>query len=54
VVITVPLDVVAADDFDVTVSYMRGALKASGHTGQLLDVLRSGAAADALRQLADE
>jgi hypothetical protein len=33
---------------DPTVAYMQGRLKATGHTGVLLDALRSGAAADVL------
>jgi hypothetical protein len=33
---------------DPTVAYMQGRLKAVGHTGVLLDVLRSGAAAAVL------
>lgn len=33
---------------DPTVAYMRGKLKATGHTGVLLDALRSGEAAAAL------
>lgn len=52
VVISVPLDVVAADDFDATVAYMRGKLKAAGHTGRLIDLLKSGAAGDALSKIA--
>jgi hypothetical protein len=34
---------------DPNVAYMQGRLKAAGHTGVLFDVLRSGAAAEALR-----
>lgn len=49
VVVTVPLDVAAADDFDASVEFMRGRLKATGHTGVLLDVLASG---DATREVA--
>ena len=45
VVVTVPLVDAAADDFDPTVAYMRGVLNATGHTGVVLDVLKSGAAA---------
>jgi len=51
VVVTVPLVDAAADDFDPTVAYMRGVLKASGHTGAVLDVLKSGTAADAIGRL---
>ncbi len=52
VVVTVPLAAAAADDFDPTVAYMRGVLKASGHTGEILEALKSGAAAEAIRDLA--
>jgi len=49
VVITVPAADAASDP---TVAYMQGKLKASGHTGELLDLLRSGEAARALGRLA--
>lgn len=43
----------AADaTLDPSVAFMQGRLKASGHTGVLFDVLRSGAAAEALSRLA--
>jgi hypothetical protein len=48
IVISVPLDDAAADGFDPTVAYMRGKLKAAGHTGRILDVLESGKAATAI------
>jgi hypothetical protein len=51
VVVSVPLVDAAADGFDPTVAFMRGALKASGHTGVVLDALKSGAAADAISRL---
>jgi hypothetical protein len=51
IVITVPLVDAAADDFDPTVAYMRGKLKAAGHTGRILDLLESGDAATAIAQL---
>ena len=54
VVFTVPLVDAAAADFDPTVAYMRGVLKASGHTGVVLDLLKSGAAAEAIGRLAAE
>lgn len=54
VVITVPVDVATADGFDATVEYMRGALKASGHTGQLLELLRSREVDDAIARLVAE
>ena len=47
-VVTVPLVDAAADDFDPTVAYMRGKLKAAGGTGVVLDQLTSGAAAAAI------
>ena len=52
VVITVPLVDAAAADFDPTVAYMRGVLKAAGHTGRVLDLLASGEAATAIAALA--
>ena len=52
VVVTAPFDVVSADGFDATVEYMRGRVKASGHTGQLLELLKSGDATSRLSQLA--
>ena len=51
VVFTVPLVDAAADDFDPTVAYMRGVLKASGPTGVILDELKSGAAATTISRL---
>jgi hypothetical protein len=53
VVMSVPLDVARASDFDATVEYMRGKLKASGHTGRLLQLLKSGDATAALSRLAN-
>lgn len=50
-VITVPIVDAAADDFNPTVAFMRGKLKAAGDTGTLLDVLKSGEAATALAGL---
>jgi len=52
VVVTAPFDVVTADGFDATVEYMRGRVKASGHTGVLLELLKSGAATSRLSRLA--
>lgn len=54
VVIAVPMVDAAADDFDPTVAYMRGVLKASGNTGLVLDELKSGAAADAIGRLVSQ
>jgi ribulose 1,5-bisphosphate synthetase/thiazole synthase len=54
VVVTVPLVDASADGFDPTVAYMRGALKATGHTGVVLELLKSGEAAEAISRLASE
>ena len=51
IVITVPAVDAAADGFDPAVAFMRGNLKASGHTGEILDLLKSGDAATALAAL---
>ncbi len=48
IVVTVPLVDAAGEDFDPTVAYMRGKLKAAGHTGEILELLGSGAAATAI------
>lgn len=39
-------------EMDPTEAYMRGRLKAEGHTGALFAVLRSGEAADVISRLA--
>lgn len=52
VTITVPRADVLAEGFDPAEAYMRGILKAAGHTGELLDALKSGAAAATLATLA--
>ena len=52
IVITVPVEVVRAQGFDATVEFMRGKLKAAGHTGDLLDLLKSGDATRSLTALA--
>jgi len=51
IVVTVPMVDAASEGFDPAVAYMRGTLKAAGDTGQILDVLRSGAAATAISAL---
>jgi len=51
-VVTVPLAVVTADDFDPAVAFMRGRLKSAGPTGPLFELLRSGEAATRLSALA--
>ena len=52
IVITVAVVDAAADDFDPTVAFMRGKLKAAGHTGQILDLLKSGETSAAIAALA--
>jgi hypothetical protein len=54
VVVTVPLAAADAPDFDPQVAFMRGTLKASGHTGQLIEVLTDGSAATAIAELVDQ
>ena len=51
-VVTAPLDVVQAADFDPAVAFMRGKLKSAGPTGPLFDLFRSGEAATQLSSLA--
>lgn len=53
-VVSVPLVDAAADDFDPVVAFMRGKLKASGHTGDLLDALKSGSAATRIASIVAE
>jgi hypothetical protein len=52
VVVTVPMDVAAADDFDATFEFMRGRLKSTGSTGALFDLLKSGRAQAELQAIA--
>ena len=52
VVFTIGVKDVAAAAADPSVAYMRGLLKASGHTGVLLEALKSGDAAATLARLA--
>ncbi|WP_420450710.1 hypothetical protein [Ilumatobacter sp.] len=49
VVVTVPVDVASRADFDAAVSFMRGDLKASGPSGEILRLLESGEADRAVR-----
>ncbi|MEP1124113.1 MAG: hypothetical protein ABJH68_09525 [Ilumatobacter sp.] len=51
IVVTVPIVDAAAADFDPTVAFMRGKLKAAGDTGEILDLLKSGDAATAIESL---
>jgi hypothetical protein len=54
VVFSVPVAVAAAAGFDATVEFMRGRVKATGHSGRVLDVLKSGEATAALSRLASQ
>ncbi|MGB3737105.1 MAG: hypothetical protein WA964_19275 [Ilumatobacter sp.] len=51
IVITVPIVDAAADGFDPVVAFMRGKLKAAGDSGEILDLLKSGAPANAIAAL---
>jgi hypothetical protein len=51
IVVTAPIDVARSDGFDATVEFMRGKLKASGDTGEILSLLRTGAADEAFGRL---
>ena len=51
IVFTVPAAIAADERFDATVEYMRGKLKATGHTGRVLDLLKSGAVDAAIGRL---
>ncbi|MGA0231218.1 MAG: hypothetical protein ACO3L8_10595 [Ilumatobacteraceae bacterium] len=42
VTVSVPLKVASEQGFSATVEYMRGRLKAKGHTGTILDALADG------------
>lgn len=50
-VITVPASVASEADFRPDVEFMRGRLKAAGHTGTLFEVLTSGEAASVIGRL---
>ena len=52
--VTVPLVDAAAADFDPTVAFMQGKLKAAGHTGAILDGLRSGVTAAVIADIVAE
>ncbi len=54
VVFSVPYTVASDNDFDATVAFMRGKLKAVGNTGQIFELLKSGDAAAALSRLASQ
>jgi hypothetical protein len=46
------VSVAAEVGFDATVEYMRGRVKVVGHSGRVLELLKSGAATSALSRLA--
>lgn len=52
IVVSVPIAVAAEPEFDATVEFMRGRLKATGNSSGVLDVLKSGVATSALSRLA--
>lgn len=52
IVFSVPVAVAAEPGFDATVEFMRGRVKATGHSGQVLALLKSGDATSALARLA--
>jgi hypothetical protein len=53
VVVTIAAaDALPTDRFDATVAFMRGKLKSTGSTGELLAVLRGGEATAAISRLA--
>jgi hypothetical protein len=54
VVVTVPIAVVTGEGFDPTAEYMRGRLKATGHTGVLFSTLADGSARAELVRLASD
>lgn len=51
IVITIPIADAAGPDFDPTVAFMRGKLKAAGDTGGILALLKSGDAAASITAL---
>lgn len=54
VVVSAPVAIVTAGGFDASVEFMRGKVKATGNTGELLDALKSGDADAAFSRLASE
>lgn len=54
VVMSVPVAVAIDANFDATVEFMRGRLKAVGHTASVLAELKSGEATTRLSQLASQ
>jgi hypothetical protein len=54
VVFSVPVAVATDPGFDATVEFMRGRLKVTGHSGRVLDLLKSGEPTAALSRLASQ
>jgi hypothetical protein len=54
IVFSAPIAVAAEPGFDATVEFMRGRVKATGHAGRVLDLLKSGEVTAALRRLASQ
>jgi hypothetical protein len=52
IVVSVPAAVASEADFDAAVEFMRGRLKATGHSGRVLELLKSDTATSALSRLA--
>ena len=52
IVFSVPVAVAAEPGFDATVEFMRGRLKVTGHSGQVLAMLKSGDPTSTLSRLA--
>ena len=52
--VTVPLKVATEEGFSATVEYMRGRLKAKGHTGTILDALSDGTIDEMVQRLVAE
>ena len=53
-VLSVPVAVASDEAFDATVEFMRGRLKATGHTGAVLELLKSGEATLVISRLASQ
>ena len=52
ITMAVPVAVALDESFDATVEFMRGRLKAVGHSGEVLALLKSGEPTQALSRLA--
>jgi ribulose 1,5-bisphosphate synthetase/thiazole synthase len=52
VVVTAPIVAARAPGFDPALAYMQGVVKATGHTGVLFEVLKSGEVAERISRLA--